>query len=78
MAELVRTNQLGIIAAVEGVLIGEEVPFLVADRNVSVIEGSIGAIQMRVLVPDEYVDVARALLAEAELGEWLTPEKRRR
>jgi hypothetical protein len=78
MAELVRTNQLGIIAAVEGVLIGEEVPFLVADRNVSVIEGSIGAIQMRVLVPDEYADVARALLTEAELGEWLTPEKRRR
>ena len=33
---------------------------------------------MRVLVPDEYVDVARALLADAELGEWLTPEKRQR
>jgi hypothetical protein len=78
VAELVRTNQMGIIAAVEGVLIGEEIPFHVADRNVSVIEGSIGAIQMRVLVPEEYAEVARAVHTAAELGVWLTPEKRRR
>ena len=77
MAELVRTNQMGIIAAVEGVLLGEGIPFHVADRNVSVIEGSIGAIQMRVLVPDEYAEVARAMLTEAELGDWLRPERKR-
>jgi hypothetical protein len=75
MAELVRTNQMGIIAAVEGVLLGEGIPFHVADRNVSVIEGSIGAIQMRVLVPDDYADVARAVLVDAELGEWLRPQR---
>jgi hypothetical protein len=73
MAELLRTNQMGIIAAVEGVLTGEDIPYYVADRNMSVLEGSIGAITMRVLVPPEYEDVARALLIDAELGEWLRP-----
>jgi len=75
MAELLRTNQMGIIAAVEGVLTGEDIPYYVADRNMSVLEGSIGAIPMRVLVAPEYEDVARALLTEAELGEWLRPLK---
>ena len=73
MAELLRTNQMGILAAVEGVLTGEDIPYYVADRNMSVLEGSIGAIAMRVLVPPEYEEVARALLTEAELGEWLRP-----
>ncbi len=73
MAELLRTNQMGIIAAVEGVLTGEEIPYYVADRNMSVLEGSIGAIPMRVLVSQEYEDVARALLTDADLGEWLRP-----
>jgi hypothetical protein len=73
MAELIRTNEIGIIAAVEGVLSGEEIPYYVADRNMSVIEGSIGAIPMRIMVPPEFEDVARAVLTEAELGHWLRP-----
>ncbi len=77
MAELLRTNQLGIISAVEGVLRGEEIPYYVADRNMSVLEGSIGAIPMRVLVPPEHEELARAVLTEADLGEWLRPPRNR-
>jgi hypothetical protein len=73
MTELVRTNNLGVIAAVEALLSEADIPFQVTDRNMSVLEGSIGAIQQRVLVSDAHAAQARALLADAELGAWLKP-----
>jgi len=72
MAELVRTNNPAVISAVESVLGAAGVPYQVTDRNMSVLEGSIGAIQVRVLVPEEYAAPARQLLTEAELGTWLS------
>jgi hypothetical protein len=71
MAELVRTNDPGVISVVEGLLGGADIPYQVTDRNMSVIEGSISAIQIRILVPDEYEERARGLLVDAELGNWL-------
>lgn len=71
MAELVRTNDPGLISVIEGLLAGADIPYQVADRNMSVIEGSIGAIQIRILVPDEDEERARELLTDAELGKWL-------
>jgi hypothetical protein len=71
MAELVRTNDPGLISAIEGLLGSAEIPYQVTDRNMSVLEGSIGAIQVRILVPDEREAEARELLVDAELGQWL-------
>jgi len=71
VAELVRTNNVGVIAAVEALLAGEEIPYQVTDRTMSALEGSIGAIQMRVLVPDADEQRARELLTDADLGSWL-------
>lgn len=71
MAELVRTNNHGVVSVIEGLLAGADIPYHVADRNMSVLEGSIGVFPMRVLVRDEYESEARELLVEAELGEWL-------
>ena len=71
MAELLRTNDAGILSVVEGLLGGADIPYQVTDRNMSVLEGSINAIQIRVLVPDELEEVARELLTDAELGRWL-------
>ena len=73
MGELVRTNDFSLIAVVEGLLADADIPYQVADRHMSVLEGSIGAIQMRVLVPDTRELEARVLLIEAELGDWLHP-----
>lgn len=73
MAELVRTNDPGIISVVEGLLSGADIPYHVSDRNMSVLEGSIGAIQIRILVHEDNEDEARELLTEAELGNWLRP-----
>lgn len=71
MAELVRTNDPGLISVIESLLGDADIPYQVTDRNMSVLEGSIGAIQMRILVPDDDEADARALLEEAELGQWL-------
>jgi hypothetical protein len=71
MVELVRTNDVGVISAIEGLLTAAEIPYYVADRNMSVIDGSILAIQMRILVPDQQQTDARELLTDADLGQWL-------
>ena len=72
MAELVRTNDPGILSVVEGLLAGAEIRYHVTDRNMSILEGSTSANQIRVLVPDEDEPRARELLIHAELGAWLS------
>jgi hypothetical protein len=71
MAELIRTNDVALISVVEGLFQEAEIPFHVADRHSSGLEGSLNFLQMRVLVPDERAAEARELLTDAELGEWL-------
>lgn len=73
MAELVRTNDPSLIAVIEGLLGDAGIPYQVTDRNMSIIEGSIGAIQIRILVPDDYDEMARKLLIDVDLGDWLRP-----
>ena len=73
MAELVRVNDLGLISVIEGLLAGAGIAYEVTDRNMSVIEGSINAIQARILVPDRQEAEARELLTDAGLGRWLRP-----
>ena len=73
MAELVRTNDPGMISVIEGLLGGADIPYQGTDRNLSVLEGSITAIPIRLLVPDEREAEARELLTDAELGDWLRP-----
>jgi len=71
MAELIRTNDLALVAVVEGLLQEAEIPVHVADRHTSVMEGGTNWLQMRVLVPDEAETSARQLITDADLGEWL-------
>jgi hypothetical protein len=71
MAELVRTNDPVLLSVIEGLLAAGGIPHHVADRNMSVLDGLIQVIQQRILVPDEREAEARALLVDADLGEWL-------
>jgi hypothetical protein len=73
MAELIRTNDLALISAVEALLQEAEIPCHVADRHTSMLEGNLNWLQLRILVPDEREGDARELLTDAELGEWLRP-----
>jgi Putative prokaryotic signal transducing protein len=73
VAELVRTNDPALISVIEGLLMSTGVPYQVVDRNMAVLEGTIGVIQIRILVPDDYEELARGLLTEAELDHLLRP-----
>lgn len=71
MREIVRTNDAVLITAIEALLQGANIPHMVLDQNMSVLEGSIGMLPRRVMVADEQVVAARRLLTEAGLGHEL-------
>ncbi len=76
MVEILRTNDLVTISAVEALLTAAGIHVLVADGYMSALEGSIGAFQRRMLVLDDEEAEARALIAEAGLGAELRDERR--
>jgi tRNA1(Val) A37 N6-methylase TrmN6 len=71
--ELVRTNNAVLITAIEALLKGADIPHIVLDRHMSVLEGSLGILPRRILVDDDYQDAARRLLEDAGLGHELRP-----
>jgi hypothetical protein len=71
MRELVRTNDAVLITAIEALLNGARIEHLVVDRNMSVLEGSIGIFPRRILVTEDKVAQARQLLEEAGFGNEL-------
>jgi hypothetical protein len=76
MRELLRTNDAVLITAIEALLKGAQIEHMVVDRNVSVMEGSIGIFPRRILVDEEQFDAARQLLKEAGLADELRTDGR--
>ena len=76
MRELVRTNDMVLVSAVEALLEGAGIQHVVLDGNMSVLEGSLGILPRRILVEDRNLVDARALLREAGLGHELRPDGR--
>ena len=74
MRELVRTNNAVLITAIDALLQGAEIPHMVLDQHMSVLEGSLGMLPRRVLVDDDSVARARRLLTDAGLGHELRPD----
>lgn len=68
MAELLRSRDPVIIAAVAELLAEAGIAHHVADQHMSVMYPFAAP---RVLIPDDQEDAARQLLIAAELGEWL-------
>ena len=71
MQELLRTNDPVLISAIEALLAGANIDFMVLDGNMSVLDGSVGILPRRILVEDERLAAARKLLQEAGLGHEL-------
>ena len=74
MRELVRTNDPVLVSAIEALLNSADIPHMVLDRNMSVLEGSIGILARRVMVAEAYVEAARTLLTSAGFGHELRPD----
>jgi hypothetical protein len=75
MEEIVRTNNLVTISFIEALLKDAGIVAFIADQNMSVIEGSLGILPRRVLVPDDRADEARRILRDAGIGEELEKPK---
>ena len=74
MREIVRTNDPVLITAIEALLNGAGIAHLVLDRNMSVLEGSIGMLPRRVMVAEDLEASARRVLLDAGLGHELRPD----
>ncbi|HEV7462600.1 MAG TPA: DUF2007 domain-containing protein [Methyloceanibacter sp.] len=75
MKELLRSNDAVLLSYVGALLEEADIGFIVADTNMSVLEGSIGILPRRVLVENERIGQARSLLTEAGIGHVVSEEK---
>jgi hypothetical protein len=63
--ELLRTNNPVLLSWIEALLADSRIGSVVLDQHTSIIEGSIGAIQRRLMVDDDDYPAARRLLDAA-------------
>ena len=68
MEELLKTNDLVLISFVEALMRDAGIDVLVLDQNMSVIEGSLGVLPRRILVPADRLDEARDIVRSAGIG----------
>jgi len=71
LVEILRTNDLVLISAVEALLRSAGVGCFVADQNMAAVEGSLGFLPRRILVEREEAVRARRLLTDAGLADEL-------
>jgi hypothetical protein len=68
MKELLRTNDLVRLSWIEALLTDAGIGCMVLDQHTSLVEGSIGAIQRRLMVAERDYRRALALIADADAG----------
>jgi Putative prokaryotic signal transducing protein len=71
MIELLRTNDIVLMSYVRALLSAENIRCIELDQHMSMVEGSIPAIQQRIMVDDNDSERARRLLDDAGLGHVL-------
>ena len=69
MIELVRTNDPVVISFIEALMRDANIKFLVADQNMSIMEGSLGVLPRRVLVDEDDLEQARRILNDAGIAD---------
>lgn len=71
MIELLRSNDIVLISYVRALLSADNIRCFELDQHMSIVDGSIPAIQQRVMVDDKDDGRARRLLTDAGLGHVL-------
>ena len=71
MIELVRTNDPVVISFIEALMRDAKISFLVADKNMSIVEGSLGILPRRVLVDESDLAQAKRILQDAGIADEL-------
>ena len=68
MIEIIRTNDAVVISFAQSLLRDAGIESLVADQNMSVLDGSIGILPRRILVLSDDEDSARRILSDAGMA----------
>jgi len=64
--ELTQSTNPVFVSWLEATLKGEGIPVLILDQHMSVLEGSVGILPCRVMVAEEDLEAARAILRTAD------------
>jgi len=67
MKELIRTSDPTIIAFATALLSGEDIDWFELDVHMSILEGSIGILPRRLMVPDRDLFRARAVMKDNDI-----------
>lgn len=65
MVELLRTNDIVLISAIEALLKELGIDYFVADTHMSILEGSIGVLPRRIMVDEDQKDRAQKAIDDA-------------
>lgn len=68
MIEIVRTNDPVVLSFIEALMKDAGIAYMIADQNMSVVEGSIGILARRVLVDSDQVQQAKRIVRDAGIG----------
>lgn len=68
MIELVRTNDAVVISFIEALMRDAGIAYLLADQNMSIVDGSLGILPRRILVDAQQADAARKILVDAGIA----------
>ena len=74
MREILRSNNPVLLSFVEVLLRDAGVRPVIADGNMSIMEGSIGILPQRILVRPDELEKAREVLDEAGLSHWVNDD----
>lgn len=78
MIELVKSNNLVTLSFVEALLRDADIPFQLLDDHMSLLDGWIGILPRRIVVPEAYELAARQLLIDADLAHELEKPKNKK
>lgn len=71
MREIIRSNDAVLISFVAALLRDAGIELILADQNMSILEGSVGILPQRILVAHEEWAQAARVLRDADLGLWI-------
>jgi hypothetical protein len=68
MHEIIRSNDVVLLSFAESLMRDAGISVMIADQQMSILEGSLGMLQRRLLVDSDEVDQARQILTDAGLA----------
>jgi Putative prokaryotic signal transducing protein len=75
MREIIRSNDPVLLGFAQVLLRDAGLEAVLMDQNMSVLEGSIGILQRRLMVASQDYDEARRVLTDSDLGQWMSTDE---